>query len=704
MCGACGATETQAIEAKCNTGEISSLGDLQDALESTGNDKLELKLPNSITINEPITIANEKNVTIDLNGNTLTLDSDKTANVVSVNGTLKITNGNVVIARPEGEAAIYMQSGICVKQNGTLVIDKANITADRLWNIENNGTTTITRSTITVTGGFGIDSKKGKVVIENSTLVADGEATTQIYCRGGEMEITDTVFDEGTNFQGYYDHSPIRVFHEDAKVTLDNVTIKTNDDVDNIYASEGCEVVINSGTFNGVLSCTSGATITLYGGTFCGVEFANITETSTGFFDNLAAKITQVDTQEGKAWVITVGHEHHYTPTVVTEPTCTERGYTTYTCSCGHSYKADYVEALNHTDADNDGDHICDRTGCNADNVTEHTYGDLIGKKAATCSETGMSAHYKCSECSKLFNEYKVAKTEADLTIAIDENAHAYGDWTSTSNGTHTRVCSLNNAHTENGNCAGGTASCTQKAVCTTCKAEYGNLADHTYQWKNNDDVHWEECSCGDKISEAGHNYVDGKTCSVCGKVKPAELPTGATTVIKGGSAGTLDGIKINENSGQTFTTTDNTFSVSFWLKTNNITPGAVIFTNQEQSGYGGYGFYFNEKGQLTFFASGGRGADILLFTEALNVSNWTHITCVVNVNTVTVYVNGEKVSDKTSNDEAGAITGDTLCIGKYKENGGTFSSETYMDEFMVFDRYISAEEVKQIYDYYPQN
>lgn len=40
--------------------------------------------------------------------------------------------------------------------------------------------------------------------------------------------------------------------------------------------------------------------------------------------------------------------QHSYT-TVTTSPTCTERGYTTYTCSkCGHSYQGDYTNALGH--------------------------------------------------------------------------------------------------------------------------------------------------------------------------------------------------------------------------------------------------------------------------------------------------------------------------------------------------------------------
>ena len=40
-------------------------------------------------------------------------------------------------------------------------------------------------------------------------------------------------------------------------------------------------------------------------------------------------------------------HEHSYTETV-TPPTCEEQGFTTYTCSCGHSYEGDYTDPLPH--------------------------------------------------------------------------------------------------------------------------------------------------------------------------------------------------------------------------------------------------------------------------------------------------------------------------------------------------------------------
>ena len=47
-------------------------------------------------------------------------------------------------------------------------------------------------------------------------------------------------------------------------------------------------------------------------------------------------------------YLAAIGHSHRYNSTV-TAPTCTEQGYTTYTCACGESYVADFVDATGHT-------------------------------------------------------------------------------------------------------------------------------------------------------------------------------------------------------------------------------------------------------------------------------------------------------------------------------------------------------------------
>lgn len=47
-------------------------------------------------------------------------------------------------------------------------------------------------------------------------------------------------------------------------------------------------------------------------------------------------------------FTVTAAHIHQYTSTV-TPPTCTEQGYTTYTCTCGDSYRSDYTNPLGHS-------------------------------------------------------------------------------------------------------------------------------------------------------------------------------------------------------------------------------------------------------------------------------------------------------------------------------------------------------------------
>ena len=55
---------------------------------------------------------------------------------------------------------------------------------------------------------------------------------------------------------------------------------------------------------------------------------------------------------------LTLSYHLHSYEAVVTEPTCTNAGYTTHTCSCGASYTDSEVEALGH--ADENGDYKCD--------------------------------------------------------------------------------------------------------------------------------------------------------------------------------------------------------------------------------------------------------------------------------------------------------------------------------------------------------
>ena len=68
-------------------------------------------------------------------------------------------------------------------------------------------------------------------------------------------------------------------------------------------------------------------------------------------------------------------------------------------------------------------------------------------------------------------------RTNSKTLYAVWEvHNHNWGEWTSNGNGTHTRTCTADSSHTETGNCSGGKATSTEKAVCETCHTAYGAL------------------------------------------------------------------------------------------------------------------------------------------------------------------------------------------------------------------------------------
>ena len=102
-----------------------------------------------------------------------------------------------------------------------------------------------------------------------------------------------------------------------------------------------------------------------------------------------------------------VSHTHSY-KAVVTAPTCTSKGYTTHTCSCGDSYVDTYVDALGHswdngkvtkqpTEAESGvKTFTCTRCGETKTETIpklthEHSYTAVV--TAPTCTEKGYTTH-----------------------------------------------------------------------------------------------------------------------------------------------------------------------------------------------------------------------------------------------------------------------------------------------------------------------
>ena len=67
--------------------------------------------------------------------------------------------------------------------------------------------------------------------------------------------------------------------------------------------------------------------------------------------------------------------------------------------------------------------------------------------------------------------------------------------------------------------CSGGTATCTEKAICEHCNTAYGDTAQHNHgtAWESDANNHWNECSCGDKANVGTHADSDNNgKCDVC--------------------------------------------------------------------------------------------------------------------------------------------------------------------------------------------
>ena len=219
---------------------------------------------------------------------------------------------------------------------------------------------------------------------------------------------------------------------------------------------------------------------------------------------------------------------HNYNA-VVTAPTCTVKGYTTYTCSeCGDSYIDNYIDALGH-----------DRIHHEA--------------KAATCTEKGWAAYDTCSRCD--YSTYKEIPATGHHHNAVVTAP------TCTAKGYTTHTCACGDSYIDNYIDALGhntvhhdakAATCTEKGwaaydTCSRCNySTYKEIAATGHH--HNAVVTAPTCTaqgytthtctaCGNSYKDSytnalGHNYATGK-CTRCGAADPSFNPAPAAPELK---------------------------------------------------------------------------------------------------------------------------------------------------------------------------
>ena len=218
--------------------------------------------------------------------------------------------------------------------------------------------------------------------------------------------------------------------------------------------------------------------------------------------------------------------EHTLEVTTVVAPTCTEQGYTVYTCTtCGDELKADFVPATGHSyeasvvapTCEKDGytNHVCSVCGDSyRDNYVDaagHQYTDTV--TAPTCTASGYTTH-TCSVCGHSYVDSVVPATGHDYVWQITRVP------TCTAEGVKTFTCSHCG---DSYDVALAKADHTYEAVVTAPTCTNNGYTTHT-------------CSvCGDSyvdsiVPATGHSYdavvtaptctnagYTTHTCSVCG-------------------------------------------------------------------------------------------------------------------------------------------------------------------------------------------
>ncbi len=165
-------------------------------------------------------------------------------------------------------------------------------------------------------------------------------------------------------------------------------------------------------------------------------------------------------------------HVHSYTENIV-DPTCTAMGYTEYTCSCGYSYRDNYIEPV------------------------RHDWNSGVITTEATCTSDGLMT-YTCLTCSAAKTEVIIGEHKWSEVVVFEK--------TCTEDGLSTKTCAVCGEIESIIVPAGHSWDEGNETLAPTCKTEGSKT-----------------CICGDCgteesfiIPELGHNFVNG-ICTRCG-------------------------------------------------------------------------------------------------------------------------------------------------------------------------------------------
>lgn len=164
---------------------------------------------------------------------------------------------------------------------------------------------------------------------------------------------------------------------------------------------------------------------------------------------------------------------------------------------------------------------ICNGKG----DIAAHTYdqetvNEQYKASSATCL-SGATYYMSCDCGAKGADTFEIGDKDPDNHSGILNN-----DWKS-NDSKHWKEYACCRAHAEEAAHSGGTATCQNKAVCSTCNKPYGDLGSHVpaSTWSKDASGHWHACqtpNCNEQLAFASHTPGPAATedapqrCTVC--------------------------------------------------------------------------------------------------------------------------------------------------------------------------------------------
>ena len=160
---------------------------------------------------------------------------------------------------------------------------------------------------------------------------------------------------------------------------------------------------------------------------------------------------------------------------------------------------------------------ICEKCGAEY-GVLGHDWGAWTPNYASNGTHTRRCKRCNTEETGSCSGGYATCDTLGMCNTCGGSyyGGHAWGEWSSAGNGTHTRSCTNYCREVDTAKCTGGKATCTTKAVCEVCGGEYGEKDPN-----NHDLVH--HVAKAPTCTEIGWDAYD--RCIRCGYTTRKELP-----------------------------------------------------------------------------------------------------------------------------------------------------------------------------------